>query len=196
MLYGRLPTTRRLAAERREVEVERVADVQRERVRRNSARAGAPRGRGRSRSPSMRPARAISVAGQRAEPGPDLDDGVARLRRDRVDDARDVVRIGEEVLAEALARDVALDRARAGGRRRASPSGARELDREVDRREQAARVGGRARARRRPRGRARCRDRPTCATNGSPSVTLTPWPKLAALSTGSPWSWYIATIAS
>src|SRR4029450_13626531 len=32
--------------------------------------------------------------------------------------------------------------------------------------------------------------------NGSPSVTLTPWPKLAALSTGNPWSWYIATIAS
>ena len=32
--------------------------------------------------------------------------------------------------------------------------------------------------------------------NGNPSVTLMPWPKLAAFSTGSPWSWYIATIAS
>ncbi len=33
-------------------------------------------------------------------------------------------------------------------------------------------------------------------TIGSPSVTFTAWPKLCALSTGSPWSWYIASTAS
>ena len=32
--------------------------------------------------------------------------------------------------------------------------------------------------------------------NGSPRVTFTPAPKLAYLSTGSPWSWYIASTAS
>ena len=31
---------------------------------------------------------------------------------------------------------------------------------------------------------------------GKPSVTLTPVPKLACLSTGSPWSWYMANTAS
>ena len=33
-------------------------------------------------------------------------------------------------------------------------------------------------------------------TIGSPSVTLTAWPKPACLSTGSPWSWYMASTAS
>ncbi len=32
--------------------------------------------------------------------------------------------------------------------------------------------------------------------NGSPSVMLTPWPKVAYFSTGSPWSWNIASTAS
>ncbi len=46
------------------------------------------------------------------------------------------------------------------------------------------------------RGRAPCRDRPRCGRIGSPSVTLTASPKPACLSTGRPWSWYIASTAS
>ena len=48
------------------------------------------------------------AAGQRREPGPDLDQIVAGLRIDGVDDARDVVRVGEEILAEPLARLVSV----------------------------------------------------------------------------------------
>ncbi len=48
------------------------------------------------------------AAGQRRETGPDLDEVVAGLRVDRVDDPRDVVRVGEKILAEPLARLVSV----------------------------------------------------------------------------------------
>ena len=44
--------------------------------------------------------------GQRAETGADLDETLARLRRDRIDDRGQDRRVGQEVLAEALARRV------------------------------------------------------------------------------------------
>ena len=46
--------------------------------------------------------------GQRGEAGTDLDQVVSRRGRDRGDDPRDVMRIDEEVLAEALAGLVTL----------------------------------------------------------------------------------------
>jgi hypothetical protein len=42
-------------------------------------------------------------AGERAQPGPDLDDVVIRLRIERSDDALDVMPVDQEMLAEALA---------------------------------------------------------------------------------------------
>ena len=48
------------------------------------------------------------AGGQRREAGADLDQVVAGLRVDGVDDARDVVRIREKILAESLARLVSV----------------------------------------------------------------------------------------
>ena len=66
------------------------------------------------------------LSGERTQTRPDLDDVVAGLRSDGGDDAPNVVRIGEEVLSEALARPMAVHRLsrraprarRTGGRRR------------------------------------------------------------------------------
>jgi hypothetical protein len=55
----------------------------------------------------QRPAAFQQRLGHRTEAGADLDDRLARLRADRPHDAVDHHRVGQEVLAEALARDVA-----------------------------------------------------------------------------------------
>ena len=102
MLYGRLPTTRSAAPSVAKVERQRVGDVQRQAFGREVRASRAARSR--SISIAVRcPARSISGAVSAARPGPDLDQVVARRGRDRGDDARDVVRIDEEILAEALA---------------------------------------------------------------------------------------------
>ena len=109
MLYGRLPTMRRPLAERGEVEVERVGDDERQRIGRElraQARREVAVDLDRRDAPGVRD----EARGDRGQPGADLDDGVARARRDGGDDARDVMRIDEEVLAEATARDVAIHR--------------------------------------------------------------------------------------
>ncbi len=107
MLYGRLPTTRRSAAQLREVEFERVRLVQRE-LRGREALAQARREIAIDLDRRDVSGALDEAAGQRGEARADLDDVVAGPRIDRVDDARDVVRIGEEVLAESLARLVSV----------------------------------------------------------------------------------------
>ena len=196
MLYGRLPTTRRLSSQRREVERERVGDVQRAGAPAGNRRRVARRGRGRSRWPSMCPARSISAARQRGQSRADLDHVVAAARGDRRDDlARcNADRRGSSGRSACARRGPDASRARSSS---VVLSGRGGRDRVRGRPPRTGCRGRRAaRRRRRRRGRARCRDRPTCGRYGRPSVTLTPWPKLAALSAGRPWSWYIATIAS
>jgi hypothetical protein len=94
-----------LSAQRCEVECQRIGDVQRQPLRRElgSERSGEiaidfddsqAAGLGQQRP------------GQRTQPRADLDEMLASLRRDRLDDARDVMRIGQEMLAESLARAV------------------------------------------------------------------------------------------
>ena len=54
-------------------------------------------------------ARALDQAcRQRAQTRSDLDDVVARMRIDRIDNARCVMRIGKKILTEPLAGDVAV----------------------------------------------------------------------------------------
>jgi len=55
------------------------------------------------------------LTGQRGEARADLDEVVAGLRRDRVEDAAHVVRVGEKVLAESLACLMALHGVSRGG---------------------------------------------------------------------------------
>jgi hypothetical protein len=43
---------------------------------------------------------------KRGEAGSDLDDVITRMRRDRIQDTRDVVRIGKKILAEPPSRRV------------------------------------------------------------------------------------------
>ena len=185
MLYGRLPTTRRSPPSVREVERQRIGFVQREPIRRESL--AQPRGeiavdldrRDASGAFDQR-------AGQRAETRPDFDDVVAGLRSDRVDDARDVMRIGEEILAEALARLMPCMRS-VGALSRIPLDAASSIARSTA----ATRLPDD-----RPSARARASAARSSAVpwstdvrmNGRPSVTLTPWPKLAAFSTGRPWS--------
>ena len=109
--------------------------------------------------------------GDRAAPGTDLDQAVAGLRRDGAHDAVDRPGIVQEVLAEALL-------GAAQGRRAAQSS-----------------TASRTAARRLPASArpvpARSRAVPWSTevrTIGSPSVTFTPWPNAARLSTGRPWS--------
>ena len=148
MLYGRLPTTRRSPP-----------SVAKSNVSASASCSASCSGEKRVAQPRSEIAvdldrRDVSCAldqraGQRAEARSDLDDVVAGLRRDRVDDARDVVRIGEEILPEALARLMTLHRMRVIGRRRErhGPLSRRELDREIDGRDEASDIGRRARAR-------------------------------------------------
>jgi len=94
-----------LSAQRCEVERQRIGDVQRQPLRRElgSERSGeiaVDFDDGQAAGPGQqRP-------GQRTQPRADLDEVLASLRRDRLDDAPDVVRIGQEMLAESLARAV------------------------------------------------------------------------------------------
>jgi len=94
-----------LSAQRCEVERQRIGDVQRQPLRRElgSERSGeiaVDFDDGQAAGPGQqRP-------GQRTQPRADLDEVLASLRCDRVDDARDVMRIGQEMLAEAFARAV------------------------------------------------------------------------------------------
>ena len=96
-----------VGAERCVVELERVGFVQRERGGRE-VRAQARREVAVDLDRGHVSGARDELAGQRGEPRPDLDDPVARLRRDRIDDAADVVRIGQEVLPEPLARAMAF----------------------------------------------------------------------------------------
>ncbi len=89
-------------AQLRKVELERVGLVQRE-LRRRERRAQARREVAVDLDGRDVPGARDEAAGQRREARPDLDQVVAGLRCDRVDDARDVVRVGEEILAEPLA---------------------------------------------------------------------------------------------
>ena len=154
-------------AERREVELERVGDVQRQ-----------LRGReigGESRGEIAVDLDGVEMPGaldqrprQRGETRTDLDQPVAGLRRDGVDDARDVVRIGEEILAKALPGLVAVHRrepmasahsARSPMRQVLAFARARSRD---PRRRSGFPDPQRAPSRGRRRGRAPCRGRPTC----------------------------------
>ena len=104
MLYGRLPTTRSCGPSVAKSKSSASATCSVKRLRREIG--GEARGEvAVDLDRVMCPARSISRAGQRGEARADLDEVVARPRRDRGDDALDVVRVGEEVLAEALARD-------------------------------------------------------------------------------------------
>ncbi len=97
-------------AERREVVLERIGNDEAQRVRRKftgKARREIAVDLDRRDVPGARDERAR----EGREPGADLDHVVSGLRRHRVDDARDVVRVDEEILAEAAARDVARMRA-------------------------------------------------------------------------------------
>ena len=103
MLYGRLPTMRR-SAPARKVEVERVGLVQRRGPRAgNCSRNRAARSRSISMAVDVTGAR-DQLPGQRARGPGRSRRRCRRLRRDRVDDAAHVVRVGEEILAESLAR--------------------------------------------------------------------------------------------
>ena len=187
MLYGRLPTTRSAGPERREVEFERVGDVQ-----------GQLPGRKLGREPLREvavdldrgemPGTLDERPRQRGEPGSDLDQIVAGLRRDGVDDPRDVMRIGQEILAEAAPwlvffhLDVhRVNRGNGGrprlvrprvaavrdppderGRSPASIARARPARSRDPPRRTGCRDPRRAPLPRRRRGRAPCRDRPRC----------------------------------
>src|SRR6185369_9858277 len=92
-----------IAAERGEVEAQRIGDVQREPLGREFG--GERRGEiaidlddGQSVDPvQQRP-------GQCAQARADFDEALASLRCNRLDDALDIMRIGQEMLAEPLAR--------------------------------------------------------------------------------------------
>src|SRR6185503_3525642 len=110
----------------------------------------------------------------------DLDHGVARLRRDRLHDAREVVGVCEEVLAEALARLV-LHRYRRRAISQASAIAACRLPASIS------------------PAPARSSAVPWSTDvlmSGSPSVTFTASPNAACFSTGRPWSWNMASAAS
>src|SRR6185369_16088845 len=118
--------------------------------------------------------------GERGQAGPDLDQVVAGPRIDRIDDPLDVVGVDQEVLAEALAGNVRDQAVRGGAccaRTSASSSAATRLPTSAVR----SRSGSAARSSAVPWS-------TDVRTNGNPSVTFTPWPKLAAFRTGSPWS--------
>jgi len=101
------------------VEFERIRDMEREALRREFRRE--PRGEVAVDLDRMDAAGAFDERpGQRAESGADLDEIVAAPRVDGVDDPRDVMRIGEEILAEPLARLVALHPVSVGRRHRRS----------------------------------------------------------------------------
>ena len=106
-VVGQVADDAQVGAKLRIVEFERVGLVERELLGRE--RRAQPRREvavdldGRDVSGAL-----DEAAGQRREAGPDLDQVVAGLRIDRVDDARDVVRVGEKILAEPLARLVSV----------------------------------------------------------------------------------------
>jgi hypothetical protein len=96
-----------VAAEGAKVERERVRLVQHE-VRRRELLAQARREVTVDLDGRDATGRGDQPLGERAESRADLDDVVAGCCIHRVDDARDVARVGEEVLAEALACLVAV----------------------------------------------------------------------------------------
>jgi hypothetical protein len=168
-----------LAAQRREVEGQRVGDVQREPLRR---KFGGERGGeiaidlDDGQSVDLRQQR----AGQRAETRADFDETLAALRRDRSDDAIDVMRIGQKMLAESFARPVR-------GYRQCPA--ARACDTRSIARSTAANSEPGSAARASAPSAARSSAVPWSTdvrTNGRPSVTLTASPKPSALSTGKP----------
>jgi hypothetical protein len=118
-------------------------------------------------------------SGQRAQTRADFDEALASLRRDRLDDALDIMRIGQEMLAESLARAMRGFQ-RAAARARAARSIARSTAANSE-------PGSAARASAPSAARSSAVPWSTeVRTIGRPSVTLTPWPKLACLSTGNP----------
>jgi len=105
-----------IVAQRAEVEFERIALVQRQSIRRKArAQVACQIAIDLDRHDA---ARAFDEPpGQRALPGADLDDRVARLRIDRLHDTPRVVRVDEEILAEAAARGVFHDQGKEARRR-------------------------------------------------------------------------------
>ncbi len=113
-----MPTTRsgrRPRGQRREVDRQHVGLDDLELAARLRSRAA------RSRSSSItvsRPQRSTSGSRQRAQAGADLDQRLARLRVDRARRCASMTaRVGQEVLAEALARRCALTAVHCGGSR-------------------------------------------------------------------------------
>jgi hypothetical protein len=167
-----------VAAQRCEVERQRIGYVQREPFRREFGRE-----RGGEIAIDLDDGQAVDPVqqrpGKRAQARADFDEALASLRCDRVDNALDIMRIGQEMLAEPFARAV------------------RGYQRPAARARDARSIASSTAANSEPGSAARA-SAPSAArssavpwstevrTIGRPSVTLTPWPKLACLSTGSP----------
>ncbi len=98
---------RRRSPQRREIEGERIGCVQRE-LRRGESLAQARGEIAVDLDRRHMSGAGDQLVGQRGEPGADLDDVVAGLRIDCGDDPLDVARVGEEVLAKALARPMVM----------------------------------------------------------------------------------------
>ena len=144
----------------REVELERVGDVQR-RVASGGKSRGEPRGEIAVDLDRVRCARRARSAGRsarraRGRSRPGCRRGAARSRRRSARrNARSTRKFWPKRLRARVHRRMRPQRVRRAAR-------AGELDREIDRGEQAAGIGGRAPSRRRRRDRAPCRGRPTC----------------------------------
>ena len=113
-----------IGAEFREVERQRIGDVELEALRR---KLGGERGG--EIAIDFDDGQPVDLGQQRprqrAQSRADLDEALAALRCDRLDDARDVMRIGQEMLAEPFARAMRVYRQRPAGRARDARSIAR-----------------------------------------------------------------------